>query len=129
MQYPNIKIEYQDTPEKFYQVADEIISFLVENLLKLNTIEEEYCALNEKFKNYQKRGIRVKGIPKNKDEIWSQYKTRYGEVATTFCAKQLLERGYANRMHLYSVGNVLKSDGTVVEEKILWTICIFDIWL
>ena len=43
MVYPNIKIDYRDTPDKFRDVADEVISFLVENLLVLNTIEEE-CA-------------------------------------------------------------------------------------
>lgn len=90
-----------NTPEKFYQAADEVISFLVENLLKLNTIEEECCALNEKFKDYQKRGIRVKGMPKNGDEMWSQYKTRYGEAVTSFCAQQLVDRGdYAHSMSI-----------------------------
>ena len=41
MVYQNIKIEYRDTPEKFHEAADEVISYLVENLLKLSSIEEE----------------------------------------------------------------------------------------
>lgn len=112
MDYPNIKIEYRDTPEKLHGTADEVISYLVENLLKLNAIEEECSQLNE----YQKRGIRIKGTPKNSEGIWSLYKTRYGEAVSSFCTDKLIARGYAQSMN--GIRRVLDPDGTVVEEKI-----------
>lgn len=112
MDYQNIKIEYRDTPEKLREVADKVISYLVENLLKLNSIEEECSQLNE----YQKRGIRIKGMPKNSEGLWSLYKTRYGEAVSSFCTDKLIARGYAQSMN--GMRRVLASDGTLVEEKI-----------
>ena len=69
MDYQNIKIEYRDTPEKFHEAADEVISYLVENLLKLNSIEEE-CS---KLKEHQKRGIRIKGMPKDSEGLCPEH--------------------------------------------------------
>ncbi len=112
MVYPNIKIDYRDTPDKFRDVADEVISFLVENLLVLNTIEEECAKLFE----YQNRGIRMKGMPKDSAGIWSLFKARYGEAISSFCTDKLIARGYAQSMN--GAGRVLAPDGTLVEEKI-----------
>ena len=112
MVYPNIKIDYRDTPDKFRDVADEVISFLVENLLVLNTIEEECAQLFE----YQNRGIRIKGMPKDSTGIWSLFKARYGEAISSFCTDKLIARGYAQSMN--GAGRVLAPDGTLVEEKI-----------
>ena len=112
MDYKNIIIEYRDTPEKLHGAADEVISYLVENLLKLNSIEEECSQLNE----YQKRGIRMKGMPKNSEGIWSLYKTRYGEVVSSFCTDKLIARGYAQSMN--GMRRVLDPSGTLIEEKI-----------
>lgn len=112
MEYPNIKIDYQGTPEKFRDAADEVISFLVENLLVLNTIEEECSQLNE----YQNRGIRIKGMPKDSAGIWSLFKTRYGEAVSSFCTDKLIARGYAQSMN--GARRVLAPDGTLIEEKI-----------
>lgn len=95
MDYPNIKMDYRETPEKFRKQADDLISCLLENLLKLNSIEEECSQLNE----YQKRGIRIKGMPKNSEGIWSLYKTRYGEAVSAFCTDGLIARGYAQSMN------------------------------
>ena len=112
MDCENIKIEYRDTPEKFRAAADEVISWLVENLLVLNTIEEECSQLSE----YLRRGIRIKGKPKDSDGVWALYKKRYGEAISTFCADELIARGYANRMN--GVRRVFSPDGTLLEEKI-----------
>lgn len=112
MDYKNIIIEYRDTPEKLHGAADEVISYLVENLLKLNSIEEECSQLSE----YQRRGIRIKGMPKNSEGIWSLYKTRYGEAVSSFCTDKLIARGYAQSMN--GVRRVLAPDGVLVEEKI-----------
>lgn len=112
MDYPNIKINYQDTPEKFRKAADEIISYLIENLLVLNKIEEECSQLNE----YQKRGIRIKGKPKDFDGIWTLYRTRYGEAVSSFCTDKLVARGYAQSMR--GPRRVVAPDGTLIEEKI-----------
>lgn len=112
MDYPNIKIDYRDTPDKFCDMADEVISFLVENLLVLNTIEEECSQLNE----YLNRGIRMKGMPKDSAGIWSLFKTRYGEAVSSFCTDKLMVRGYAQSMN--GMGRVLAPDGTLIEEKI-----------
>ena len=112
MEYPNIKIDYRDTPDKLCDMADEVISFLVKNLLALNTIEEECSKLNE----YQKRGIRMKGMPKDSAGIWSLFKTRYGEAVSSFCTDKLIARGYAQSMN--GARRVVAPDGTLVEEKI-----------
>lgn len=112
MDFKNIKIEYRDTPEKFRMAADEVASYLIKNLLVLNSIEEECSQLNE----YQQRGIRMKGIPKNSAGIWTLFKTRYGEAVSTFCADKLIARGYAQSMN--GVRRVLNPDGTLLEEKI-----------
>ena len=112
MVYPNIKSDYRDTPDKFRDVADEVISFLVENLLVLNTIEEECAQLFE----YQNRGIRIKGMPKDSTGISSLFKARYGEAISSFCTDKLIARGYAQSMN--GAGRVLAPDGTLVEEKI-----------
>ena len=112
MDYPNIKIDYRDTPDKFRDVADEVISFLVENLLVLNAIEEECSQLKE----YQNRGIRIKGMPKDSAGIWSLFKTRYGEAVSSFCTDKLIARGYAQSMN--GARRVLAPDGTLVKEKI-----------
>ena len=108
----NINIHYNDTPEKFREEADGVIAYLVENLLILNAIEEE-CA---RFKSYQERGIRLKGMPKDSDGLWQLYKKRYGEAAAAFCAEELLARGYAQSMA--GVRCVFAADGTLVEAKI-----------
>lgn len=112
MDYPNIKMDYRETPEKFRKQADDLISCLLENLLKLNSIEEECSQLNE----YQKRGIRIKGMPKNSEGIWSLYKTRYGEAVSAFCTDGLIARGYAQSMN--GVRRVFAPDGSLTEEKI-----------
>ena len=112
MDYPNIKIDYRDTLDKFRDAANEVISFLVENLLILNTIEEECSQLNE----YLNRGIRIKGMPKDSAGIWSLFKTRCGKAVSSFCTDDLIERGYAQSMN--GAGRVLAPDGTLVEEKI-----------
>ena len=111
MDYPNIKIDYRDTPDKFREAADVVISYLIENLLVLNKIEEECSQLNE----YQKRGIRIKGMPKDSDGIWALYRTRYGEAVSSFCTDKLIARGYAQSMGC--VLRVLAPDGAPVEEK------------
>ncbi len=112
MDYQNIKIEYKGTPEKLRNAADEVISYLVENLLVLNFIEEERSQLNE----HHKRGIRIKGMPKNSDGIWAMFKTRYGEAVSSFCTDKLIARGYAQSMN--GMRRVLAPDGTLVEEKV-----------
>ena len=112
MEYPNIKIDYQGTPEKFRDAADEVISFLVENLLVLNTIDKECSQLNE----YQNRGIRIKGMPKDRAGIWALFKTRYGEAVSSFCTDKLIARGYAQSMQ--GVCRVRAADGTLVENEI-----------
>ncbi len=112
MDHPNIKIDYRDTPDKLRDMADEVISFLVENLLALNTIEEECSKLSE----YQERGIRMKGMPKDSAGIWSLYKTRYGEAVSSFCSDKLTARGYAQSMN--GPRREIAPDGTLIEEKI-----------
>lgn len=112
MDLKNIKIEYPNTPEKFQETANEVISYLIENLLTLNTIEEECSQLSE----YQKRGIRIKGMPKDSGGIWTLFKTRYGEAVSSFCTDRLIARGYAQSMN--GPHRVFDSDGTLKEEKI-----------
>lgn len=112
MDCKNIKIEYRNTPEKFREAADEVISWLAENLLALNTIEEECSQLNE----YLTRGIHMKGMPRSSDGIWALYKKRYGEAISAFCTDELIARGYADRMN--GVSRVFSPDGTLLEEKI-----------
>ena len=112
MDYKNIKIEYRDTSEKFRAAADEIISYLVENLLVLNAIEEECSQLNE----YLRRGIHMKGMPRTSEGIWDLYKKRYGEAISAFCTDELIARGYAQRMN--GMRRVIAPDGTLLEEKI-----------
>lgn len=116
MNYPNIKINYKDTPERFLKTADELISFLIGNLQILNSIEEEVSVKNYKLQNYQQRGIRLKGMPKDNKEIWNLYKTRYGEAASKFCTAELLARGYAQQMN--GVSRVFSPEGILIEEKI-----------
>jgi len=84
--FKNIKIEYRDTPEKFRVAADEVVSYLIKNLLVLNSIEEECSQLNE----YQQRGIHMKGMPKDSTGIWTLFKTRYGKAVSAFCADKWL---------------------------------------
>lgn len=112
MDCQNIRVEYRDAPEKYRGTADEVISFLLENLRILNTIEEECSQLNE----YQERGIRIKGMPKDSAGIWALYKARYGEAAAAFCTDKLIERGYAQSMN--GRYRIVAPDGTLIEEKI-----------
>jgi len=110
--FKNINIEYRDTPEKFRMAADEVVSYLIKNLLVLNSIEEECSQLNE----YQQRGIRMKGMPKDNTGIWTRFKTHYGEAVSAFCTDKLIARGYAQSMN--GVRRVLNPDGILLEEKI-----------
>lgn len=115
MKYENIKIEYQNTPQKFQEASKEVVSFLVDNLWELNTIEEECSQLFFQLEEYQKRGIRIKGMPKDKEEIWKLYKTRYGEAVHCFCTEELMTRGYTQSMA--GMRCVFAKDGTLIEEK------------
>lgn len=112
MDLKNIEIEYQDTPEKFHEAADGIIAYLAQNLLELNAIEEECSQLSE----YQKRGIRIKGMPKDSEGLWALYKARYGKALSAFCTEKLIARGYAQSMN--GPHQVFDKNGTLLEEKI-----------
>ena len=97
MAYENIKIDYRDTPEKFRETADEVISFLVDHLLELTTIETECIQLMA----YVEKGIHIKGKPRDPKGVWALYKQRYGEAISTFCSEGLISRGYAQSMNHY----------------------------
>ncbi len=94
MECENIKVDYQNTPEKFRQAAEEALSFLVEHLRELNAIQTECTQLAL----YAQRGIRIPKKPKDEKGIWELFKSSYGKALSSFCSKELMARGYANCM-------------------------------
>ncbi len=64
---------------------------MVSHFLELNNIENECTHLMI----YAKKGIRIKGKPKDLEGIWALYKKRYGDTISTFCSEELIGMGYA----------------------------------
>ncbi len=78
--FRNIKVEYRDTPERFHEAADEVIVYLIKNMLALNTTEE-VCS---QLMNINKRNF----ASKINQGIWTLYKARYGEALSAFCTEK-----------------------------------------
>lgn len=117
MDAPNIKIVYQDTPEKFRNAANEAVAFLVENLRKLNAIHVKYILLDHKVEDFERRGIRIKDLPKTRVEVWKPFKEEYSKIASTFCTEELHARGFGRSTGV--VTKIIEPDGTVIEGEAL----------
>jgi hypothetical protein len=86
------KIDTSQTPEKFQNMKDEVLSFLITNLLSLNDLETKYF---EKYNELDADKKRL-GIPSNQthpkgDELWEEYHQRCKEILALICIKSFNE--------------------------------------
>jgi hypothetical protein len=95
MNWKTIKaqIDISQTPEKFQNMKDEVLSFLITNLLSLNDLETKY------FEEYNELDADKKrlGIPSNQthpkeDELWAEYNQNCNSILNSICLKSFNER-------------------------------------
>ena len=91
-----IRPELRDTPEKFAPMAEELVPFLAEHLRGLCALETEIFARSRELEAEKlKHGIPAYQTAPGSQELWEEYRERYGRLAAAFCTPKLLERGYA----------------------------------
>ena len=91
---PEIIVE--DTHEKYLPMKDILVPQLIEFLRKLCHIEEELYFKDTKIDEDKAKAVIPENIANQQsEELWKEYRKKYGEIAETFCTQKLLDKGYA----------------------------------
>ncbi len=89
-------ISIVDTSDKYVENADELITFLVDFLRKLNLLEEEIFMRSVKLDEAKyKAGVQSHIEGPGQKELWKEYHTRFAEIAKNCCTAELLDRGFS----------------------------------
>lgn len=88
----NIKINTLNTPDKFCDMADEIVPPLVEVLRNVNNLREEMHKRYLKLKKSQPGGIYSPIEHPEAPVLWQEYRERYHAIFDPHCTKKFLAR-------------------------------------
>lgn len=94
--YYGADVSVVDTPDKYVENADELITLLVDFLRKLNLLEEEIFMRSVKLDEAKyKAGVQSHIEGPGQKELWKEYHTRFAEIAENYCTTELLDRGFS----------------------------------
>lgn len=92
----NVEIAVQDTPEKFRDMAEELVPPLLELLRRRNELEREICARSIKLREEKTAaGVSEHQTVPAEQELWEEYRRRYLELVRPHCTEKLLKWGAA----------------------------------
>lgn len=92
----NVALVFQDTPEKFQDIAKEIVQPLVELLWKRNELEKEICARSIKLREEEAAaGISPHQSTPEEEALWEEYRRRHLELVTPHCTEKMMKWGAA----------------------------------
>lgn len=85
---------FQDTPERFRPVAEEIVPPLLALLWERSQLEEEiHRRLKARHREYLAAGGSPDQLPPGEQELWEEYRRRYLELVQPRCTPGLLKHG------------------------------------
>ncbi len=92
----NIQIVFEDTPEKFQPLAEEILPPLLEVLKERNELEKEIFARSLKLRKEKAAA----GVPEyqsgpEEEALWEEYGRRYLDLVSPHCTEKMLKWGAA----------------------------------
>lgn len=87
-----VRVVFEDTPEKFQPLAEEILSPLVELLRSLCALEEKFYARSQKQRAERPGGIYSTQAHPNSESLWESYRKAYGALLDPRCTEKLLAR-------------------------------------
>ena len=88
----SVQIVFQDTPERFRPLAEEIVPPLVELLRGLCALEEKFYARDRKQKAARPGGIYSTQAHPNSQSLWEHYREAYRALLDPHCTEKLLSR-------------------------------------
>lgn len=88
----SVQIVFQDTPERFRPLAEEIVPPLVELLRGLCALEEKFYARDRKQKAARPGGIYSTQAHPNSKSLWEHYREAYRALLDPHCTEKLLSR-------------------------------------
>ena len=71
-----LNIDTSQTPEKFLNLKDEIIAFLIDSLQEINSLEQEVFKRSEKLKNPNEPNQ----VQPGEAELWNEYASRHKKI-------------------------------------------------
>ena len=87
-----IQVIFEDTPEKFRPMAEEILPPLIELLRGLCALEEKFYARDQRQKANRPGGIYSTQAHPNSKALWEHYREAYTALLDPRCTEKLLTR-------------------------------------
>jgi hypothetical protein len=79
-----LNINTSQTPEKFLQITDEILEFLINKLQEINSLEQEIFERSKSLKNPKEPNQ----VQPGEEELWAEYKKRRSEITNPISLNQ-----------------------------------------
>lgn len=113
---PEWNIIFEDTPEKFQAIANEILPPFIELLRNLCALEEEVYARSRRLRESRPGGIYSTVAHPDSDTLWQEYRERYHALLDPCCTEKFLaaRRGCCQSMGDPAEFSGLNRGGTVL---------------
>ena len=87
-----IRLSFEDTPEKFQPLAEEIVPPLIELLRNLCALEETFYARSQKQRAERPGGVYSTQAHPGSEALWEHYRAAYTALLDPSCTETFLAR-------------------------------------